>query len=326
VNNLLETRFGVCAFAVDYRVPAMLRTFLVLVLFIPILCLTAFANPEITTSEDQTTVIVNDAPEQDVISFGKSVIVIKRAKGVLVVGGDITVEGRVEGDVATIGGNIVQKENAYIGGEVIAIGGSYKPESTSPLREAGKQTIVLGVFEEELRSFGQDPSRVFAPSFSLGFLAQRLFIALVWFVISLVFTTLAPGAVSRAVARVQLSSLKIFAIGAFSFVLIATAVVGGSITLPNYLSATIAFLGAVVVLLGFVFGRVVLQVSAGKLIQKHFLAGNNRSETLALLIGVLAWTLVLSLPYVWLIALFVIFAAGVGLVLTGKTSPKWQNP
>ena len=157
-------------------------------------------------------------------------------------------------------------------------------------------------------------------------MAPFLFIALVWFVISLVFTTLAPGAVSRAVARVQLSSLKIFAIGAFSFVLIATAVVGGSITLPNYLSATIAFLGAVVVLLGFVFGRVVLQVSAGKLIQKHFLAGNNRSETLALLIGVLAWTLVLSLPYVWLIALFVIFAAGVGLVLTGKTSPKWQNP
>lgn len=143
----------------------MLRTFLVLVLFIPILCLTAFANPEITTSEDQTTVIVNDAPEQDVISFGKSVIVIKRAKGVLVVGGDITIEGRVEGDVATIGGNIVQKENAYIGGEVIAIGGSYKPESTSPLREAGKQTIVLGVFEEELRSFGQDPSSVFAPEF-----------------------------------------------------------------------------------------------------------------------------------------------------------------
>ncbi|MBK6590213.1 MAG: hypothetical protein IPG22_18185 [Acidobacteria bacterium] len=139
MNNLLETRFGVCAFAVDYRVPAMLRTFLVLVLFIPILCLTAFANPEITTSEDQTTVIVNDAPEQDVISFGKSVIVIKRAKGVLVVGGDITVEGRVEGDVATIGGNIVQKENAYIGGEVIAIGGSYKPESTSPLREAGNR-------------------------------------------------------------------------------------------------------------------------------------------------------------------------------------------
>lgn len=124
----------------------------------------------------------------------------------------------------------------------------------------------------------------------------------------------------------QISSLKIFAIGAVSFLLIATAIVSGSIMLPTYLSATIAFLGAVVVLLGFVFGRVVLQVSAGKLIQKHFLAGNNRSETLTLLIGVFAWTLLLSLPYVWLIGLFVIFAAGVGLVLTGKTSTKWQSP
>lgn len=295
-------------------------------LFVPALCLAIYAHPEITTSEDQGTVIVNDAPEQDVITFGKSVIVIKRAKGVLAVGGDITVEGGVVGDVATIGGNIVQKEGAYIGGEIIAIGGSYKPESSAPLREPGKQTIVLGVFEEELRNFGQNPTSIFAPSFSVGILAQRLLIALVWFVISLVFTTLAPGAVSRAVARVQISSLKIFAIGAVSFLLIATAIVSGSIMLPTYLSATIAFLGAVIVLLGFVFGRVVLQVSAGKLIQKHFLAGNNRSETLALLIGVLAWTLLLSLPYVWLIALFVIFSAGVGLVLTGKTSPRWQNP
>ncbi|MFT3744715.1 MAG: polymer-forming cytoskeletal protein [Pyrinomonadaceae bacterium] len=320
------TRFGVCAGSVDDRAIAALRTFFLFALFIPTLCLTVFAHPEITTSEDQTTVIVNDAPEQDIISFGKSVIVIKRAKGVLAVGGDITVEGRVEGDVATIGGNVIQKEGGYIGGEVIAIGGSYKPESATPRREANKQTVVLGVFEEELRNFGQNPTSVFAPSFSIGFLAQRLFIALVWFVISLVFTTLAPGAVSRAVARVQISTLKVFAIGAISFLAIATIIVGGSITLPNYLGAGVAFLGAIVVLLGFVFGRVVLQVSAGKLIQKHFLAGNNRSETLALLIGVLTWTLLLSLPYVWLIALFVIFAAGVGLVLTGKTSPKWQNP
>ncbi|MEQ1603857.1 MAG: hypothetical protein ABL999_03230 [Pyrinomonadaceae bacterium] len=326
MNYFSETRFGVYALAIDNRLLAGLKAFLLCTLFVPALCLAIYAHPEITTSEDQGTVIVNDAPEQDVITFGKSVIVIKRAKGVLAVGGDITVEGGVVGDVATIGGNIVQKEGAYIGGEIIAIGGSYKPESSAPLREPGKQTIVLGVFEEELRNFGQNPTSIFAPSFSVGILAQRLLIALVWFVISLVFTTLAPGAVSRAVARVQISSLKIFAIGAVSFLLIATAIVSGSIMLPTYLSATIAFLGAVIVLLGFVFGRVVLQVSAGKLIQKHFLAGNNRSETLALLIGVLAWTLLLSLPYVWLIALFVIFSAGVGLVLTGKTSPRWQNP
>lgn len=58
-------------------------------------------------------------PQQDVIAFGKSVMVEKRAKGVLAIGGDVIVNGRVEGDVATIGGNIIQGEHAYIGGSVI---------------------------------------------------------------------------------------------------------------------------------------------------------------------------------------------------------------
>ena len=55
------------------------------------------------------------------------------------------------------------------------------------------------------------------------------------------------------------------------------------------------------------------------------LAATGRSETLATLFGVIVWTTLLSLPYVWLIALFSVFTFGVGLILTGKTSPKWQN-
>ncbi len=277
-------------------------------------------HPEITVSDDQTTVIVNDAPDQDVIVLGKSVIVQKRAKGVLAVGGDIVVEGRVEGDVATVGGNVIQKKDAYVGGDVIVFGGAYKPESETPLREPGKETVMFGVFEEELRSMGQDPSQILAPNLSLGFLAQRLIIALFWFIITLAFTTLAPGAIGRSVARLQLSTLKVMAVGAATFLFISAVIIAGTVALPNYLSATLGVMGAVLVLLGFVFGRVVLQVSVGKLIQKHFLAGNNRSETLAILIGVLSWTLLLSLPYIWVIALFVVFAAGLGLVVTGRTS------
>ncbi len=284
-----------------------------------------FANPEITTSDDQTTVIVNDAPEQDVIAIGKSVVVQKRAKSVLAVGGDIVVDGRIEGDVETIGGNVIQKENGYIGGDVIVIGGTYRSESEAPLREAGKETIVFGVFEEELRSFGQDPAGILSPNFSIAFVAQRLIIALFWFVITLVFTTLAPGAVGRGVARINLSYLKVTAIGAAAFIGVAIGIASGTLFLPDYAAATLALMGTLILFLGFVFGRVVLQVSLGKLIQKHFLAGSNQSETLGILIGVLGWTLLLSLPYVWVAAMFVIFASGVGLVLTGKTSSRWQN-
>lgn len=291
-----------------------------------LLCLFVLAHPEISTSEDQTTVIVNDAPEQEVYVIGKSVIVNKAAKGVLAVGGDVIVEGRVEGDVATIGGNVIQKEKAYIGGDIIVFGGSYKPESQAPLRESGKETVMFGVFEEELRQFGQNPAQALSPTISVSFFAQRLILALFWFVISIVMTTIAPGAIGRAVARLQLSPLKVYALGGAAFVAIMGFIIGGAVALPNYLSATLALMGILILMLGYVFGRVALQVSLGKLIQKHILSDKNRSETLAILIGVLLWTLLLSLPYVWVVALFSVFAAGIGLVLTGRAVPRWQNP
>ena len=285
-----------------------------------------FSHPEISTSEDDTTVIVNDAPEQEVYVIGKSVVVKKQAKGVLAVGGDVTVEGRITGDVATIGGNIIQKDGAYIGGDVIIFGGAYKPESQAPLREQGKETVMFGVFEDELRSFGQNPSQIFSPSFSVGFLIQRLVLALFWFLISIVITTIAPGAVSRAVARINLNTLKVSALGAGALIITSSVIIAGVILLPNYLAATLALMGMLLLILGYVFGRVALQVSLGKLFQKHLLSENNRSETLAILIGVAIWTILLSLPYVWLLGLFAVFAVGIGLVLTGRNSSRWQTP
>lgn len=290
-----------------------------------VFCVCLYASPEISTSDDQTTVIVNDAPEQDVIAISKSVIVKKRAKSALSIGGDVIVEGRVEGDVGTIGGNVIQKEGAYIGGDIIVFGGSYKPEGQNPLREPGKETVMFGVFEEELRNFGQNPSQIFSPSFSLSFLAQRLVLALFWFVITLVMTTIAPGAVSRAVARIQLSWLKVCALGAAAFLFVTSAIICGALVLPNYLGATLGLMGMLLLLLGYVFGRVTLQMSLGKFVQKHLLSENNRSETLATLIGVLFWTLLLSLPYIWLIALFTVFTFGIGLILTGRSPAKWKS-
>lgn len=289
-------------------------------------CSAVIAHPEITTSEEDKTVTINDAPEQEVYVIGKSVIVNKQAKGVLAIGGDVIIKGRIEGDVATIGGNVIQEKDAYVGGDVIVFGGAYKPESQTPLREAGKETVSFGVFEDELRNFGQNPAQIFSPSFSVSFLAQRLVLALFWFIISVVMTTIAPGAVSRAVARLQLSSLKVCALGAIAFIFLSATLIGGAIVLPEYLSATLGLMGALMLLLGYVFGRVSLQITVGKLFQKYVLSENNRSETLGILIGVLAWTLLLSIPYIWLISLFAVFTVGIGLILTGRTVPTWKTP
>ncbi len=282
-------------------------------------CFAALAHPEISVSDDDTTVIVQNAPEQEVYVFGKAVVVKRNAKGVLAIGGDVTVEGRVEGDVATIGGNVIQEEGGYIGGDVIVFGGSYKPKSQTPLREPGKETVMFGVLEDEIKDMAQNPSQIFSPSWSWSFVAQRVVVALLWFVISLAMTTVAPGAVSRAVARIQLSSLKVCGIGAGAFMLASVLIVTGAITLPTFLSATVGAMGLLLLLLGYVFGRVALQVSAGKMLQKHFFPENNRSESLATLAGVLVWTLLLSLPYIWVFALFSVFAFGIGLILTARS-------
>ncbi|KXK04809.1 MAG: hypothetical protein UZ17_ACD001000812 [Acidobacteria bacterium OLB17] len=275
----------------------------------------ALAHPEISVSEEQKMITVGDAPEQEVYAFGKSVTVTKRAKGVLAIGGDVVIEGRIEGDVATIGGNILQRHDAYVGGDVIVIGGSYKAESEKPAREEGKQTVVFGMMEEQLREITKDPGSLLSPSVSIGFFAQRLVLALIWFVISIVFSTIAPGAVGRAAAKLNLTPVKVCAIGAGVFLLTGIIVIASALTLPNFLAAAAIGLCMLLLLFGYVFGRIALHVSLGKWIQRTTFPENNRSETLATLTGVLVWTLILSLPFIWPIALFATFAFGIGLIV-----------
>ncbi|HEX8638005.1 MAG TPA: polymer-forming cytoskeletal protein, partial [Pyrinomonadaceae bacterium] len=221
------------------------------VLLIFICHLTFFSQTQISVTPDDKTLIIEDAPEMEVFAFGKTVIVKKQAKGVLSFGGDVVVEGRVEGDVAAIGGSITQKENAFIGGDVIIFGGTYRPESKNPLRNESKETVMYAGYEEELRDLTQNPSQIFSPTFSLPFAAQRVLSMLFWFVISLGLTTLAPGAVSRAVARFQLSTLKIFATGFAAFILMTITIIVSLSFLPNYLSAIFGLMAFVLLMLAY---------------------------------------------------------------------------
>jgi hypothetical protein len=287
--------------------------------------LSLIAHAQISTNTDENTITVESAPDMEILSYGKTVIVKKEAKGVLTFGADIIIEGRVEGDVAAIGGSVIQKESAFIGGDVIVIGGKFKPESENPLRNDGKQTIMYAGYEEELKSISQNPSQIFSPSMSLAFLAQRIISVLFWFVISLSFATIAPGAVSRAIARIHLSTTKVIAIGFFAFLATTICLIGSVSILPTYISTVFGIMAFVMLLLAYIFGRVTLNVSFGKLIQKHLLSEKNQSETLAIFIGVVVWTTLLSIPYVWTFGLIALFSAGIGLVLTARSPNVWKT-
>ena len=283
-----------------------------------------FANAQLSMTADQSTMIVDDIPTE-IIAYGKNVIVKKHAKGVLAIGGDITIEGAVDEDVAAVGGSIYQREGAFIGGDVFVLGGKYKADSTSPLRNEGKETVMYAGYEDELRHLAQNPSQIFAPSFSLTFLAQRVLSILFWFVVSLALTTMAPGAVSRSVARFNLSTLKVVGLGFTGLLLTSIGVIGSLSLLPNYLSAILGLMAFALLLLAYVFGRVALQVSFGQLVQRKLMPEGRRSETVAILLGTVIWALILSVPYFWTLAIVALFSAGIGLVLTARTKGTWTT-
>ncbi|HEX9962110.1 MAG TPA: hypothetical protein VGB00_14335 [Pyrinomonadaceae bacterium] len=274
---------------------------------------------------DENTLVVEEAKDMEIYSFSKTVIVKGEAKGVLAFGGDVIVEGRVVGDVATIGGSVFQKEGAFIGGDVITFGGAYKHDSAEPQRSAEKQTIVFAGYENELREMMQNPSQIFAPQLTWAFFAQRLLSALFWFIVSLGLTTIAPGAVSRAVARFQLSTAKIIGLGLLTGVVSTVGVIIGLKFLPGYVGTIIGLMVFVMLILAYVFGRVSLQMSVGKWLQKLIMPEKRHSESVALLFGVLFFTVLLSLPYVWTLTVFLLWTASLGLVLTARATNSWQK-
>jgi hypothetical protein len=184
---------------------------------------------------------------------------------------------------------------------------------------------MFAMFEDEFREMAKNPSEIFSPTFSWTFLAQRLLSVLFWFVVSFGLTTLAPGSISRAIARFRLSTLKVALIGTLTLVLMLIGVLGSAKALPDYLSVSLGLMAFVLLMLAYVFGRVALQLSVGKFLQKNLLPNGNRSETIAILLGVVFWTLLLSVPYVWTLAVLSLFIAGLGLVLTGRTANAWRQ-
>ncbi len=277
------------------------------------------------TQNSSDTITVEDAPEQEIITLSKNVIVRKSARGVLVFGGDIFIDGNVSGDVAAIGGSVIQKKNGRISGDVIVIGGTYIHEDNHPLRSEGRETLVYAGYEEELRALAKDPFLLLAPALSWSFLIQRVFSLFFWFVVGLLVTMISPGAVSRAVARTGIAPLSIVAIGAAGLVLLTVGVIAGVGIFPGFISGILGLMAFFVIILTYVFGRTVFQLIVGKWILRTLAPERKPSESIAILIGASFWTFVLSMPLVWVAALFVLFSAGIGMIVTAKRQSMWKT-
>jgi hypothetical protein len=285
-------------------------------------------TPSVRVDEnDPTTLIVEGDDTKDVFGMGRNVIVRGSVRhGVMAFGGDVVVEGRVEGDVGVIGGTITQRENSFIGGDVLVIGGAYHHGKTAPGRDPATKTIMFAGYEEELRELGRNPASLLEPEWTAPSFGLRVLSILFWFIISLGLTAATPGAISRAATRLQLTSLRVAVIGLLAAFVLAFGVPVALHVLPPVLGLFVGALSILLLLMAYLFGRVAIHAATGRWLQRRLLREEQRSESIALLLGATFWAVVLSLPYVWAFAVAALVVISLGLALTVRYRIGWKSP
>lgn len=269
--------------------------------------------------------VVEGESTRDVFGMGRTVVVRGTVRqGVMAFGGDVIVEGRVEGDVAALGGSVVQREGSWIGGDVWVFGGTYHHGKSAPGRDPASATVMYAGYEEELRRIARDPASLLAPGWSAHALGLHVLSVLGWFIVSLALTAAAPGPVSRAAARLQLTSLRVALIGLVASVLLVFGVPVALHLLPPAVGAFVGALAILFFVVAYVFGRVAINAATGRWLQRLLPGACCRSESAALLLGAAFWALVLSLPYAWALAVAGLVTTSLGLALTARYRLGWK--
>jgi len=263
-------------------------------------------------------VVIDGSYASDVFGLGRTVRVRGEVKnGALSFGGDVIIEGRVEGDVAAFGGSVVQLPGSYVGGDVMVIGGEYRHEGEVRRNPSGRTFLFAG-YEAELRELARNPASILTPEFSLSFLGWRLLAVLFWFVVSWALTSVSPGAVGRAAARLQLTLRHVALIGLLGAFVISAFVVASLNYMPGALSALVFITATLLLLLSYLFGRVVVHAATGRWLQRVLLPEERRSESVALLLGAAFWAVALALPYAWPLLVLGLVVISLGLALTAR--------
>lgn len=320
----LSLNYSACQYRFDQRVVFRLLLLLLLLL------LTVVAGRAQDSGESlpgaKAAQVVDGVITSDVYGVGKSLRINGTVKqGAISFGGDVIVQGTVEGDVAAIGGSVIQLAGAHIGGDVFVVGGTYRHDDAVPNRNRSSMTVMYAGYEEELKEMVRNPTGLLAPRWSPTYIGVRLLSILFWFVVSIAVTAAMPGAVSRGVARLQLTSLRVAIIGLLAPLVLFICVEACLFLLPTPFSVLVGMMVLLFVIIAGVFGRVVIYAATGRWLQRRYAVLGKNSESVALLLGTVIWVVLTSLPYVWPFVVAVTFVLSFGLALTAGRRSGWKK-
>lgn len=271
-------------------------------------------------------VVVDGVNEGTVFGLGNSIRITGTVKqGAMGLGGDVIVEGVVEGDVATIGGSVIQRAGSRIGGDVIVLGGTYRSDESPANRNTAAKTMMYAGYQQELRDMMRNPTGIFTPRWTPTYLGTRVLLVLFWFIVSLALTAAMPRTISRGVARLQTTGLRVAAIGVISVVVLFAGVPLCLWIMPEFVGVLIGLLALLLLVVAGLFGRVILVAATGRWLQRKYIPIGKNSEAVALLLGTTFWVLVTSLPYVWPFMAAFILIISFGLALTARYRVNWRS-
>jgi hypothetical protein len=282
-----------------------------------VLLAAVFVHAQDATPKPSDEIVVEGRYAGDVFGRGKTVRVRGDVNGVIAFGGDVIIEGRVRGDAAAIGGSVIQLGGSYVGGDVMVFGGTYRQDNEAG-HDPKARTVMVAGYEQELRDLVRNPASILTPEFSLAFVGWRLLAVLFWFVVSIALTAVTPGAVGRAAARLQLTFARVALIGLLGAVVVGPGVALALQYMPPAVSALVSITAFLLLLLSYLFGRVVIHAATGRWLQRVLLPENRRSESVALLLGAAFWAVALALPFIWPLLVFGLVVTSLGLALTAR--------
>jgi len=290
------------------------------------LCGVVYGQAVSAEASNEQVVLVEGTSDSTVFGMGKTIKITGTVKqGALAFGGDVIVEGTVEGDVATIGGSVIQLDGSRIGGDVIVLGGTYRHGEKPPLRTASSMTMMYAGYQPELRDIMRNPIGLLSPRWTPVYIGTRILVVLFWFVICLGVTAAMPGTISRGVARLQLTSLRVAVIGLVAVIVLCGGVPLALWLLPETLSVLVGLLALLLLVVAGLFGRVILYAATGRWLQRKYVPIGRNSEAVALLLGTVFWVTLTSLPYVWPFIVSFILVISLGLALTARYRVGWQR-
>jgi len=186
-------------------------------------------------------------------------------------------------------------------------------------------TIMYAGYEQELRNMMRNPKDLLAPHWSASYIGFRVLAILFWFIVSLALTAAMPGTISRGIARLQLRLGRVAIIGVVGSLLIGPGVIFGLQYLPYMIAVVVGLLASLLILVAWLFGRVIIYAATGRWLQRKYLKLAKNSESVALLLGTIFWIALSSLPYIWPVVVAVVLVTSLGLALTARYRVGWKR-